>query len=68
MKGVNMGPQAHEFVVDEQGKKKAILLPIKKYQKLMRDLHDLAVVAERKPEKAVSLEAMKKRLKHDDVL
>ncbi len=68
MKGVNMGSQAQEFVVDGQGKKKAILLPMKKYQKLMMDLHDLAVVAERKHEKPLSSAAMKKRLKHNDVI
>jgi hypothetical protein len=41
---------------------------IKKYEKLLADLHDRAVVAERKDEEAVSLEEMKKRLKRDGLL
>jgi len=34
----------------------------------MEDLHDLAVVAERREEKSISLEEMKRRLKNDDIL
>ena len=34
----------------------------------MEDLHDLAVVAERRAEKPVGLEAMKRRLKKDGLL
>ena len=38
------------------------------YQKLMEDLHDLAVVAERRDEKPISLEAVKRRLHKDGLL
>ena len=34
----------------------------------MEDLHDLAVVAERREEKPISLEAMKRRLHKDGLL
>jgi len=34
-----------------KGKKTAAILPIKKYEELMEDLHDLAVVAERRVHK-----------------
>jgi hypothetical protein len=34
----------------------------------MEDLHDLAVVAERRSEKAVSLAQLKRRLRDDGVL
>jgi len=34
----------------------------------MEDLHDLAVVAERREEKPISLEEMKRRLKRDAIL
>ena len=37
---------------------------LKHYQKLLEDLHDLAVVAERKEEKRMPLEEMKERLKN----
>ena len=57
-----------QFVVDARGKKTGVILPLKRYQKLMEDLHDLAVVAERRTEEPISLEEMKRRLKKDGVL
>jgi hypothetical protein len=56
------------YVTDEQGRKTGVILSLKRYQKLLEDLHDLAVVAERREEKPVSLGAIKRRLKKDDVL
>lgn len=55
-----------QFLVDTRGKKTAVILPIKQYEQLMEDLHDLAVVAERRNEKPISLEEMKRRLKKDE--
>ncbi len=52
-----------EFVVDANGKKKAVQFSIKHYEQLMEDLHDLAIVAERRDEKPISLTEMKRRLK-----
>lgn len=57
-----------QFVVDARGKKTGVILSLKQYEKLMEDLHDLAVVAERRSEKPVSLEDMKRRLKKNGVL
>jgi hypothetical protein len=57
-----------QYVVDMQGKKTGIILPLNRYQKLMEDLHDLAVVAERRDETSVSLQEMKRRLKKDGIL
>ncbi len=57
-----------QFVVDARGKKTGVILSLKQYEKLMEDLHDLAVVAERRSEKTVSLEDMKRRLKKNGVL
>lgn len=54
---------AHEqYVVDENGEKVAIILPIDEYEKMKEDLHDLAIVAERRNEKTISLEEMKRKL------
>lgn len=50
-------PQA-QFVVNAQGKKTGVLLSLKQYQKLLEDLHDLAVIAERRDEEPISLEEM----------
>jgi hypothetical protein len=47
-------------VVNEKGEKTAILLPIDEYEKILEDLHDLAVVAERSSEKIISYEEVKK--------
>ena len=61
-------PVQEQFVVDARGKKTGVILSLKQYEKLMEDLHDLAVVAERRSEKPVSLEDMKRRLKKNGVL
>ncbi len=57
-----------QYVVDNKGKKTAVILPIKQYEQLMEDLHDLAVVAERRDEETISLEEMKGRLNKDGLL
>jgi PHD/YefM family antitoxin component YafN of YafNO toxin-antitoxin module len=55
-------------VIDAKGKKKGVLLSVKQYQKLMEDLHDLALVAERRQEKRVPLDNVKRRLRRDGSL
>jgi len=57
-----------QFIIDTKGKKTSVILPLRQYQKLMEDLHDLAVVAERRAEKPVGLEEMKRRLKKDGLV
>ncbi len=57
-----------QFVVDSKGKKTGVILPLKRYQRLLEDLHDLAVVAERRAEAPISFEEMKRRLKKNGVL
>jgi PHD/YefM family antitoxin component YafN of YafNO toxin-antitoxin module len=60
-------PQA-QYVVDDKGKKTAVLLTVKQYEKLLEDLHDLAVVAERRNEKPISLKEMRQKLENDGLL
>lgn len=50
------------YVTDRTGKRTGVVLSIKRYSRLMEDLHDLAVVAERRDEKTVTADDMKKRL------
>ena len=57
-----------QFIIDAKGKKTSIILPLRRYQKLMEDLHDLAIVAERRAEEPISLDEMKRRLKKDGIL
>ena len=61
-----MGKQ--QYVMNGKGKKTGVILPIKEYERLMEDLHDLAVVAERRDEKPISLGEMKKRLRRNGLL
>jgi hypothetical protein len=53
------------FVVDAKGRKIGVILSLMQYRKLLEDLHDLAVVAERREEQPIRLEALKRRLKKD---
>ena len=46
-------------------KKTAVVLPLADYEKLIEDLEDLAVVAERREEPTVSHEQLKAELKRD---
>ncbi len=57
-----------QFVVDNKGRKKGVLLSVEQYDKLLEDLHDLAVIAERREEEPISLRELKRRLKKDGFL
>ena len=48
-------------VVDEHGNRVAVILPLQEYEQLQEDLHDLAVVAERREEPAIEFSEFKKR-------
>ena len=52
-----------QYIVDQRGKKTAVVLPMEGYRRLLEDLHDLAVVAERRDEPTVTLEELKRRLR-----
>ena len=52
-----------QFILDAKGKKTGIVLSLSRYRKLMEDLHDLAIIAERRDEEPISLEEMRRRLK-----
>ena len=59
---------SEHYVVDSKGRKTGVLLSMEQYERLLEDLHDLAVVAERRDEKTISLEELKRRLKKDGLL
>lgn len=54
-----------KYIVDENGQKTEIVLPLDEYEELLEDIHDLAVIAERKNESTISLEELKKKLHAD---
>lgn len=61
------GPQA-TYVVDRNGRKKAVIIDVNEYERLMEDLADLSAIADRKKEKPVPWPQVKKRLKRDGLL
>jgi PHD/YefM family antitoxin component YafN of YafNO toxin-antitoxin module len=57
-----------QYIVDENGKKTAVVLPVNEYEELLEDLHDLAMIAERRDESTIAFEELKKRLEKDRLL
>ena len=54
-----------QYVVDEKGHKKAVLLPVEEYEELLEDLSDLAIAAERRDEETVGHQQLLKEFKTD---
>lgn len=50
-----MMTEPRQYLVDASGKKTGVILSLKRYQQLLEDIHDLAVVAERRDEGTISL-------------
>jgi hypothetical protein len=63
-----MGKMHEKFIIDEKGQKSAIVLPIGEYEELLEDLHDLAVIAERRDEPTIGLDDLKKKLQADGII
>ena len=57
-----------KYIVDESGRKTAVVIPVEEYEELLEDLHDLVIIAERKNEATISFDEMKKRLKANGLL
>lgn len=62
---VSLHPQ---YVVDSQGQRTSVLLPITEYETLLEDLGDLAAVAERREEALSDHTDVVTRLKADGFL
>ena len=50
------------YVVDEEGRRTGIILPIEEYHELLEDLEDLATIAERRDEPSEPLEIVIERI------
>ena len=57
-----------QYIVDEKGKKPAVILAIEKYEELLEDLHDLSIIAKRQYEPTIAFKDFKKKLKEDGIL
>ena len=55
MKGV-------EFVVDEAGNKKAVLIDLKKHREIWEDFYDILLIKQRKSDPRESFEEVKKKV------
>jgi hypothetical protein len=68
-------PVKEQYIVDAEGNKTAIILSIRQrrryaneqYAQMLEDLHDLAIVAERRNEEPLSLANMQEWLKEDGI-
>jgi len=63
-----MDKTREQYIVDENGKKTAVVIPMREYQRLLEDLHDLSVVAERRDEPTISLDELRRRLRADGLI
>ena len=54
-----------QYIVDERGKKTSVVVPIEEYDRLLEDLRDLAIVAERRLEDSIGLEELRTKLRED---
>jgi hypothetical protein len=61
----NISPQ---YITDENGKKKSIILSISKFQELIEDIEDLAAVAERRDEPTIPHKKLLAELKNDGLI
>lgn len=57
-----------QYIIDEKGRKVAVVVPLREYEELLEDLHDLAVIAERRDEPTSSFEEIKQRLRKNGLL
>lgn len=58
-----MNTLKEKYIVDKDGKKTEVILDINEYEQLLEDLHDLAIVAERKDEPTIDLSEVLKKIK-----
>ncbi|NIA16060.1 MAG: hypothetical protein GWP08_18515 [Nitrospiraceae bacterium] len=57
-----------QYITDEDGQKQAVIVPIERFNQLLEDIHDLAVIAERKEEPTISHQEVYDILKSDGIL
>ena len=63
-----MAKNREQYVIDEKGRTTAVIIPVDEYEELLEDIHDLAIIADRRDEPAISFEKLKEKLKKDGLL
>lgn len=61
-------PATVQYVTDEKGERQAVMLSLEDYERMIEDLADLAVVAERRDEPAIAHADFVEELKRDGLL
>lgn len=64
MAGKSLIPQ---YILDESGKKIFVVLPVEEYESLLEDLHDLAVISERRRIPTMSFEDLERQLRSEGI-
>ena len=57
-----------QYVIDEKGRKTAVIIPVEEYEELLEDIHDLTIIVERRDEPTITFEELKEKLKKDGLL
>lgn len=57
-----------QYIVDEKGQTTAVIIPVEEYEELLEDIHDLAIIAERRDEPTITFEELKKKLKKNTLV
>ena len=52
-----------QYLTDVDGKRTSVILSLEQYEKLVEDVHDLAVVGDRLDEEPITFEEFKERLR-----
>ena len=52
-----------QYVIDEKGQKTAVIIPVEEYEELLEDIHDLAIIAERRDEPTIAFKELKRKLR-----
>ena len=43
-----------QYIVDEKGRKTAVIISVEEYEDLLEDIHDLAIIAERRDQPTIT--------------
>ena len=57
-----------KFLTNEKGERVSVVLPVAEYEELLEDLEDLARIAERREEPAITHDELVARLKADGLV
>jgi hypothetical protein len=61
--GVNPMVKTEDYIIDKNGRKKAVILDIVEYEELLEDIESLALIADTRDEPKISFEEIKTRLR-----